>query len=473
MFAPKDKYIVAPKEFELRDFREYPDMFILRPPYQRYPRVWKSKMKEQFLDSLFRGYYIPKIVLREIRLAGDKIKYEVIDGQQRITTILEFFDDNSNLKLPSSLKDLDPELPTKKYKKLSPEKRAWIDKQISLKADIIKNIADKDNLEFLRIASELFFNLQQGEPLTKIESYHSKLGSNVRNFVSLYADDYSFDYDKYEPIEDNKHKHPFFKKILEMENDRMQHLLLLTRFLMVEFADGPTEVGKENFENFFLEKHPLKSKIERIDKEFMNLQEVKDCLSNLNILADIYKNNPMIDEQNGVKYLRKEYFVLSLYLLLRHLKRYYVFEKQQFKMFDEFSCKFYQRLIKKDESDQDIMVFRDNRQQSKENLETRDRIIRKIFFEDNKGMVLKDTKRTFDEFDKIEIYTRDRGICKLCYEQSLKEGLTSEEAEKKAKVSWSDYDADHIKPWISGGKSLPEAGQVLCHHHNRSKGSKK
>ena len=41
-------------------------------------------------DSLVRRYYIPSIVLREIKIDG-VTKWEVIDGQQRIDSVSSFF----------------------------------------------------------------------------------------------------------------------------------------------------------------------------------------------------------------------------------------------------------------------------------------------------------------------------------------------------------------------------------------------
>ncbi len=468
MFSPPEEYIVISKDFPLKDFHDYPDFFILRPPYQRGPKAWKTKMKEQFLDSLLRGYYIPKIVLREIQMGND-VKYEVIDGQQRITAIQDFY--NETLKTPESLKDLPEELANKKYTELSSEKKIWIDKKVTLKADVIKNINNKGNYDHLNIAADLFYRLQQGAPLNKIESFHSKLGSNVRNFVSLHADDYIFDFDAYQPMNENPGRHPFFSKIIGMPNDRMQHLLLLTRFLMVEFADGPAHVGKEHLEDFFVKKYPRKTQTELIDREFLNLKETKSCLSNLNTFENIYKNNLTIDNKSGVKYLKKDYYVLSLYLLLRHLKKYYVFEENEYKLFDEFSREFFIKLDR-DKDDPNFIKFRENRQQSKENLETRDWIIRKEFFNKNKNLKLKDTKRNFDESDKIEIYIRDKGICQYCVDEYKKQGFEGDEAKEKARVPWSEYEADHIIPYILGGKTTPVQGQVLCRTHNRGKSAR-
>jgi len=74
-----------------------------------------------------------------------------------------------------------------------------------------------------------------------MEKAHSRLSSLTRNFVVKYADDISFDYDKYEPIDHNPHKHKFFE-VIDRSNDRMQHLALLTRLLILETADGPADV---------------------------------------------------------------------------------------------------------------------------------------------------------------------------------------------------------------------------------------
>ena len=56
------------------------------------------------------------------------------------------------------------------------------------------------------------------------------------------------------------------------------------------------------------------------------------------------------------------------------------------------------------------------------------------------------------------------GLCQFC----LKEGLT----ENQARVSWSQFEADHVLPHSKGGETIIENGQVLCREHNRQKGAK-
>jgi hypothetical protein len=62
MFDPKTKYDVVQKDFPIRDFHDYKEEFVVRPPYQR-KNVWSRKKQQALLDSLFRRYYIPRIVI--------------------------------------------------------------------------------------------------------------------------------------------------------------------------------------------------------------------------------------------------------------------------------------------------------------------------------------------------------------------------------------------------------------------------
>ncbi len=58
----------------------------LTPPYQRRLR-WDRKRKSRLIESLLMNIPIPPVFLFETELA----KYEVMDGQQRLSTIREFF----------------------------------------------------------------------------------------------------------------------------------------------------------------------------------------------------------------------------------------------------------------------------------------------------------------------------------------------------------------------------------------------
>jgi len=75
----------------------------LNPNFQRRP-VWKKGAKSYLIDTILRGLPMPIIFLRDLRsdLKTFKSKRDVVDGQQRIRTILSFID-------PSLISNFDPD----------------------------------------------------------------------------------------------------------------------------------------------------------------------------------------------------------------------------------------------------------------------------------------------------------------------------------------------------------------------------
>jgi len=459
-FNPKQKYQVVEDLISIKDFSDYSEEYVTRPPYQR-KNVWSMKMKQVLLDSLFRRYYIPKIVVREVRLGESKTIREIIDGQQRIITAQEFIE--NKLRLPKSLKDLSPVLPGKYYKQLDAEMRRFVDKELKYKADIVKNIEDPINPTHQKLATEIFWRLQQGESLNFMEIAHARLNSLPRNFIVKYSDDISFDFKEYKPLDNNPDRHSFFK-IIDRDNNRLQHLMLLSRFILLEQADGPTELKDSEIINL-IENNAADDGIGNYS--FENAPEARRVLSNLNALYDVFKDDPMIGNGGSIRELNREYIILSLYLLTRHIKQHYVYAQAEKTLIRDFFLKFYQRWQNPDDEDRDVLSFSEHRQQDQKNVEARHLIIRQLFFqyakEQKKELSLKDTKRTFNEAERIVIYRRDKGLCQVC----LKEG----KAEKEAVVGWSEYEADHVIPHTKGGPTAVFNGQVLCRYHNSHKGA--
>lgn len=461
MFLPKSQYDVIPDKIDVRDFHEYTEEYVTRPPYQR-KNVWSTKKQQALLDSLFRRYYIPRLVLREVRLSEDRVVREVVDGQQRIVTVQRFFADE--LKLPETLKDLDAALPSKRYSELPDKIRRFVDKELKYEADLIKNIDNPKSPEHQRIATEIFWRLQQGESLNFMEIAHARLSSLVRNFLVKYSDDITFDYQRYVPIDKNPHKHPFFR-VIDRKNDRMQHLALLGRLLLIEKAHGATDIRDAVLGDWIDETQQN----DGIGNLFFETQpEAMSALKTLNLVYEIFKEDPALDEKSGMKEFTIEYFIISMVMLVRHLRLHYALPKELYPTLRKFVYEFHERWREHKEDDRDILFFADNRQQSVADLENRDRILRLAFFEflERQGTELKllDTKRAFNEAERIRIYRKQDGLCQMC----LGAGLKPEEA----RVSWGQYQADHILPWIKGGKTAEWNAQVLCQAHNASKGGK-
>ncbi|HSH71605.1 MAG TPA: DUF262 domain-containing protein [Methylophilaceae bacterium] len=73
---------------------------IPRPDFQR-RLVWSTEDKNNFIDTLLKGYPFPEIFIADssVNLAtGDGLQV-LVDGQQRVTTLFEYFNNSTSLKL--------------------------------------------------------------------------------------------------------------------------------------------------------------------------------------------------------------------------------------------------------------------------------------------------------------------------------------------------------------------------------------
>ena len=460
IFDPPTEYDIARESMRLRDFHDYADEYIVRPPYQR-TTVWTHQKKLRLLDSLFRRYYVPRIVLRNIRLNSDHTIKEVIDGQQRITVAQEFY--RNELRLPRTLRDLNPSLPGKRFDDLPSNVRRFVN-SLTYQVDIVKGIDNPKDAQHQTVARRIFGRLQEGEDLTYMERANGLLSSLRRNFVVKFADDVGFDYNRYQPIDENSHKHPFFRKIVKGSNERKQHLGLLTRLVMCEAANGPTDIGRSHVSQFIKDgEDPDGIGNYSYEKD----RNAKRTLAHMRAFYDVFKDEEAI-VGGGVRGFRVEYFVLSVYLLLRHLRNRYVFGDVEATLLRSFTMAFHQRWLRRREDDNEMLVFVGHQQQTGRSIDVRQRIIWQLFIEyaigENVDVKAKDRYRQFSEVQRLEIYRRDDGVCQAC----RKEGRS----EKDAWVPWSEYDADHIVPHSKGGGTSTDNAQVLCRTHNRIKGSK-
>lgn len=88
----------------------------LNPSYQR-RSVWTPKDKRYFLDTVFRNYPSPAIFLHKTVSELGKATYHVVDGKQRIQTILAF--SNDDIRIGKDFGDL--RLDGKKWSELGGE----------------------------------------------------------------------------------------------------------------------------------------------------------------------------------------------------------------------------------------------------------------------------------------------------------------------------------------------------------------
>lgn len=85
------------RTYNITDFVEWHDngLLELSPDFQR-RYVWTEKAKSYLIDTIIRGKPIPKLLISQ-RLQGKKNIRVVVDGQQRLRTILGFY--NGDFKI--------------------------------------------------------------------------------------------------------------------------------------------------------------------------------------------------------------------------------------------------------------------------------------------------------------------------------------------------------------------------------------
>lgn len=63
----------------------------MKPPFQRNP-VWVTRQKSFLIDTILNKYPIPEIYMQETADELGNVKYIIVDGQQRIRSVLDFID---------------------------------------------------------------------------------------------------------------------------------------------------------------------------------------------------------------------------------------------------------------------------------------------------------------------------------------------------------------------------------------------
>jgi len=130
------------------------------PDWQR-DEVWDEARKQQLIDTVLRGWKLPKFYFRKV--ADDE--YEVVDGQQRLTAIYEFFAGDLALSDDTVQAFGGPH-----YKDLNTKVSDDFD-DFEIEYDEIEDAEEAELKDF-------FQRLQQGLPLTaseRLNSVHSKL----------------------------------------------------------------------------------------------------------------------------------------------------------------------------------------------------------------------------------------------------------------------------------------------------------
>lgn len=147
----------------------------LDPPYQR-RSVWTQKDREYFIDTIFKNYPSPAIFLHRTISDQGVSKYHVVDGKQRLQTIIMFAE--NKLRIPQGFGD--DRLNGKKWADLSNDdkQRFW---NYSLLVEMLPT-ADPT------VVNSVFERVNRNSrKLTRQELRHAKYDGWLSRFVEAQA----------------------------------------------------------------------------------------------------------------------------------------------------------------------------------------------------------------------------------------------------------------------------------------------
>lgn len=230
----------------------------LEPPYQR-KSVWNTDYKVYFIDTILRNFPCPTIFLQVERSPSGISKYYVVDGKQRLLTILEFIRD----EFPTSVKYSDPNLADKYFSQL-PDK---------VKIDFW---GYKITVEYVTGAStselnESFDRLNRNVlKLNKQELRHARHSGEFITYVTQLADD------------------PFWHDMGMSTTSRIRRMLdveyVSEIFLVVMHG---IEDGREHLDGYYAQ---YDDDIPDLDRNRRKYEVCKTLIANLDIYKTRYRN---------------------------------------------------------------------------------------------------------------------------------------------------------------------------------------
>lgn len=179
----------------------------IRPFYQRRSR-WDVERQSKLIESFIINIPVPPIFLYEKSYNS----YEVMDGQQRITAIDDFY--NNKFKLAGL--DLWPELNGMTYSDLPNKIRAGLDRRSISSIVLLKESAPNDE-DAIFLRQLVFERLNTGGIKLGRQEIRNSLGSGMFNdllFELAKLDKFRIVWDLplFQPEEDNNHKLPIYER---------------------------------------------------------------------------------------------------------------------------------------------------------------------------------------------------------------------------------------------------------------------
>lgn len=387
------------------------------PDFQR-PAVWSIGQKQLLIDTILRGYDIPKLYWRKVSKAPEK--YEVVDGQQRLRTIFEFH--AGEFALARDADDIDGVVVAKmNYADLPEDLRLGFD-NYALDVIVLSDTSEDE-------VREMFLRLQNGTTL-KAQEKRNAMPGKMRTFIKDIA------------------KHPFFSRV-GFSDSRFTYDLVAAQMTAIELNGGPCHIRNSNLNAMY------EAQVD-FDAAGPKARKVRRVLE---YLAQTFtEKTPELER----------FSVVSLYALVSHCLETYAIQGRQDalrKWFIAFeTMRRQQDSLPADQCDPELLAYKERTSHStdaQDSIQWRHEFLLRKFFEAVPDIEQKDNQRLFSSEQRLAIFRRDGGICQVRLKCT------------GVKCEWDAWQADHKSAWTLGGKTTVENGQVACPACNAAKGGAK
>jgi len=388
------------------------------PDYQR-PPAWTLKQKQLLIDTILRGYDIPKMYWQRLP-KGQAFEFGVIDGQQRLRTVWEFCAGDFALT-----RNMDPvdgvDVSGKRYAGLDFDLRSKFDIYF-IDVVIVEEAIQNEDEDEIR---DMFLRLQNGTTL-KAQEKRNAMPGQMRDFIKTLSG------------------HDFFGSC-NFSNKRFTFDQVAAQMVCLEQEGGPTSVRDSDLNRMYAENVKFDTSGKLAKKARRTLDFLKRAFP---------EKTPELERYNAI----------TLYCLASTLLESYAHAGTEVLLADWFvsfeTDRRKNELLPEDDRDPQLVEYRRLTSYStdgEESLRGRLEFMERSFFLAWPNIEPIDTIRMFTGEQRLAIFRKDSGCCQI---KTLCAG---------EKLSWGDWHADHIVPHSKGGRTTVSNGQVACQSCNLAK----
>lgn len=230
----------------LRDIRT--GALVPNPEFQR-RLVWSNKHKSNFIDTVLRGFPFPEIYVAagEVNPDTGEGKEMLVDGQQRLTTLKQYFEASSDLKLSSGVPP---------YSELRDEEKKYF---LEYKV-VVRDLGSISTSEIIEIFERIN---STNYSLNAMEIHNARFDGEIKEFAEKLAHDPFFD------------EHRVFKTsdIRRMNDTRFTLTVLITSMSAYFHRETELENYLRQYNDEFEEKDDIDAALQKVLK-FINKCEL-------------------------------------------------------------------------------------------------------------------------------------------------------------------------------------------------------